>query len=157
VAARREIDPGLLARARRRELTRANTALGTPERQAVDRITYLRRRTAHPELTARQALAHASRGDVLPRIGFMVDDPPRWIEPQVSRRDAQRAGRYMALVGRLANREIGPDTFRRRVHSWRPLPGGLRFLADPDAVLAFIEVRRAADVELFVYESGRAV
>lgn len=49
-------DPALLARARSGQLTRSNTRPGTPERRAVDRVTYLRRREARPELTARQAL-----------------------------------------------------------------------------------------------------
>lgn len=49
-------DPALLARARSGALTRANTRPGTDERRAVDRVTYLRRREARPNLTARQAL-----------------------------------------------------------------------------------------------------
>lgn len=54
--ARGTYDPRLLARARSGDLTRSNTTPGTAERRAVDRITYLRRREARPELTARQAL-----------------------------------------------------------------------------------------------------
>lgn len=54
--ARGTYDPRLLARARSGQLTRSNTRPGTAERRAVDRVTYLRRREARPELTARQAL-----------------------------------------------------------------------------------------------------
>ena len=64
--AHREIDPDLLGRARRGGLTRSNTATGTPERRAVDRVKYLKRRAAHPEITARQALGHPKPDDVLP-------------------------------------------------------------------------------------------
>lgn len=55
--ARGTYDPRLLERARSGSLTRSNTTPGTPERRAVDRVTYLRRREARPELTARQALS----------------------------------------------------------------------------------------------------
>jgi hypothetical protein len=41
------------------------------------------------------------------------------------------------------------------VRGWRPIVGE-RFLSDPDAVLALLEDRRASDLEVFYYESGRA-
>jgi hypothetical protein len=156
VPPRREIDPKLLALAHKGELTRSNTEPGTPERQAVDRVTYLRRRAARPNLTARQALAHPAPGDVLPSISLLVDDPARFIIIEgLSRRDTSRAARYDALVGLMERGEMSRREFRRRVGSWQPI-AGYRFLADPDAVLAILEQRRAQDAELFVYESGRA-
>ncbi len=153
---RRDIDPRLLARVRRGELTRSNTRRGTPERRAVDRSTYLRRKAAHPGLTARQALGHAAPADVLPSISVMLDHSPRFVVFEgLSRRDTRRAARYGALVGQLSERQLSPAAFRRRVSSWRPI-SGYRFLADPDAVLAILEQRRAEDRELFYYTSGRA-
>ena len=118
------IDPELLARAQRGELTTSNTAKGTPERQAVDRMKYLRRRSAHPELTARQALGHPKPDDVLPRISLMVDEPPRYlIIEALSRRDLSRAGTYGDLVNRLEMGRIDPTAFRLRVRTWRPIAG----------------------------------
>lgn len=155
MARHREVDRRLLARARRGALTRGNTRPGTPERQAVDRITYLRRRAARPHLTARQALAHPAPGDVLPSISLYLDEPPRYtIIEGLSRRDTRRAARHGALIGLLAERTMRPAEFRRRVSSWRPV-AGYRFLADPDAVLALIEQLRAEDREVFYYDPGR--
>jgi hypothetical protein len=153
---RRDIDPGLLAAAQRGELTNANTAKGTPERRAVDRVKYLRRRAAQPELTARQALGHPKPGDVLPQISLMIGAPPRFVIIEaLSRRDLRRAGRYDHLVRQLDEGRISPAAFQRRVRGWRPIVGE-RFLSDPDAVLALLEDRRASDLEVFYYESGRA-
>ncbi len=155
-AGRRSIDPELLARARRGDLTRSNTAKGTPERQAVDRNTYVRRRAFRPHLTARQAAGHPAPDDRLPRISLMLADPPRWvIIESPNRRDVSRAGAYENLVGDLERGMISSDAFRRRVSSWRPISGN-RFLSDPDAVLAIIEDRRAGDQELFYYDAGRS-
>jgi hypothetical protein len=47
--------PRLLARAEAGTLTRSNTLKGTPERRAVDRVTYLRRKAARPNVSAREA------------------------------------------------------------------------------------------------------
>lgn len=153
---RREIDPALLAAARRGELTNANTRAGTPERQAVDRVKYLRRRAAHPERSARQALAHPAPGDRPGSISFMVDDPPRFVLVEgLSGRDLRRAGRYGRLARELESGRLSHAAFRRQVGAWRPI-AGFRFLSDPDAVLALVEDRRAADLEIFYYDSGRA-
>jgi hypothetical protein len=72
-----------------------------------------------------------------------------------NRAEARRLGRYDALVGRLSRGEITGAEFRRRVRSWRPVAGE-QLASDPDAVLAALEQRRAADLELFSYSSGRA-
>jgi len=155
-AEQRDYDPELLAAARRKELTNANTRKGTPERRAVDRFKYLKRKEAHPGITARQALGHPARGDTTPQISLLVADPPRFlIIEALSRRDLTRAGSYEELVKRLENGRIRPADFHRRVASWRPIAGH-RFLSDPDAVLAILEGRRAQDKEVFYYDSGRS-
>jgi len=156
LARRRDHDPVLLDRALRGELTRGNTRPGTPKRQAVDRITYLRRRERHPQLTARQALGHPSPRDVAPRISLMVEDPPRFVILEgLNRADLRRAGRYDHYVQQLDTGRITGASFQRRIRTWR-LIAGFRFLADPEAVLAILENLRATDHEVFVYESGRA-
>jgi hypothetical protein len=86
----------------------------------------------------------------------MVDSPPRFIVVTgLTRRDTRRAARYASFVGQLQDGAISGRSFRRRIGSWDPIVG-YRFLADPDAVLAILEERRAHDLELFTYESGRA-
>jgi hypothetical protein len=156
MATPRDIDDFLLARARRGELTAANTAKGTHERQAVDRIRYLKRRAAHRELTARQSLGHPRSGDVLPTISLMVDDPPRFVIVEgLNRRDTRRAGRYDRLVRELDSGRITKAAFERQVAGWQEI-AGFRFLSSADAVLTLVEERRTGDVEVFVYSSGRA-
>jgi len=156
VARRVDVDPVLLERARRRELTRSNTQPGTPERQAVDRVTYLRRRDRKIGPTAREALGHQKPGYRPAQISFFAEGPPRRIVIEgLSRRDVSRAARYDAFVSNLANGRISPAEFRRRMRTWRPI-AGFRFLSEPDAVLALIEELRAADIELFYYEPGRS-
>lgn len=153
---KQKTDPELLASARRGDLTRANTQKGTPERRAVDRHQYLRRRAAHPDLSARQALGHPKPGDKRPTISLMVEDPPRFVVIETdNRRDLKRAARYDNLVSLLANGRVSPVAFRKRIGSWRPI-AHMRFLSDPDAVLVIIEARRAGELDLFVYSSGRA-
>lgn len=158
MAARRTggTDPQLLARARRGELTKSNTEKGTPERRAVDRHQYLRRRADHPELSARQALGHPKPGDVRPTVSLLVADPPRFVVIETdNRRDLKRAARYDNLVSQLASGRLSPKAFQRRVGASRPIAGNA-FLSDPEAVLAIIESRRAGELDLFIYSSGRA-
>ena len=146
----------LLERARKGRLTRRNTTPGTPERRAVDRVAYLRRRARHPELTARQATGHHVAPLHPPRISLMVDDPVRFLVLDgLSRRQLSRAGRYADLVSKLDDGRISSKDFRRRVRRWRSIEG-FAFLSDPDAVLALLEQRRANDYEIFVYDSGRS-
>jgi hypothetical protein len=152
----RNIPPNLVKKAQSGKFTRSNTAPGTPERQAVDRVAYLRRRARHPELTARQATGHFKPPQNPPRISLMVSEPPRFIVLEgLGRRDLSRAGRYNDLVHKLDTGRPSPAAFSRRVRSWRPIEG-FKFLADPDAVLALLDLRRAGDREIFVYESGRS-
>jgi hypothetical protein len=86
----------------------------------------------------------------------LVDDPPRFVVIQSpTRGEVRRAGTYQSLTAQLRSGRISPTAFRRRVSRWAPIAGH-GFLADPDAVLAIIEARRAADDELFIYQSGRS-
>jgi hypothetical protein len=157
--------PGLLARARRGELTRANTAPGSPERSAVDRVVYERRRAHHPELRVRQALGHEAAGDVLPTVTFFAQLGALAVvldSVTVSRRDTRRVGRYLSLVGLLTEGRLAPAAFERRVKSWRSvtildppgLRGQVRFLADPAAVLQLAEIERGEERESWI-DSGR--
>ncbi len=165
MAAPLNLPPALLARARRGELTRSNTASGSPERSAVDRVVYERRRAHHPELTVRQALGHAAPGDVRPAVTFFAQlgaGPALLEDVAVSRRDARRVGRYLSLVGLLTEGRLAPAAFERRVKRWRPVtildPAGLRgqvrFLSDPAAVLALAEIERGEERESWI-DSGR--
>jgi len=85
-------------------------------------------------------------------MSLLVDSPARFVLAEdLSRRDRSRAGRYADLVGKLDAGRIAGAEFRRRVGRWKPIAGE-RFLADPEAVLAILEQRRAQDVEVFVYQ-----
>jgi hypothetical protein len=146
----------LLAAADAGVLSRHNTRAGTKGRQAVDRVTYLRRRAGYPDLTARQALGHPAAGDRLPTISLMAEGPARYLVLEgLSRRDAKRAGKYNDLVNRLSTGRMTPEAFRGRIRTWRPI-AGYRFLAEPDAVFAILDDLRAQDVEPFYYDSGRS-
>jgi hypothetical protein len=162
---RKDHSPALLARARRGELTRANTEPGSPERSAVDRAVYEQRRSRHPELTVRQALGHERAGDVLPTVSFFAQlgaGAALLEDVTVSRRDARRVGRYLSLVAQLTEGRLAPAVFERRVRSWRPvtildppgLRGQVRFLSDPAAVLALAEIERGEERESWI-DSGR--
>jgi len=88
-------------------------------------------------------------------ISALLDRPNPWAELNTpTPGEARRAARYDALVGQLAAGRLSPADFRRRVESWRPIRSE-HFLADPDRVLAELEVRRAADIDVFHYASGR--
>ena len=63
--------PRLLARAKAGELTRSNTQKGTPERQAVDRVTYLKRKAARPNVSAREAAGGKPK---TPRLVSVTND-----------------------------------------------------------------------------------
>lgn len=145
-AAHRAVDPELLRRAQAGELTSRNTLRGTPERRAVDRATYLRRRAARPALPARAALGHRVRGSRPRVVTFFTDTngPARVVEVSgVSRRDVHRAASYTSAVAALLHDlQVASEradqikrTFRRRWRRRAPI-AGLAFLADPDAVVA---------------------
>jgi hypothetical protein len=86
-------------------------------------------------------------------ISLIVGDPPRFIIVEgLNRRQRSRVGRYMGLVEQLDHEKLSAAAFRRRVRRWRPI-AGQRFLSDPEAVRAVVQRRRAADQEIFHYES----
>ena len=117
-----------------------------------------RRRVRHrrPGESIREAAGH-DRPAVRARrsMSAFVDRPDPWmVVEQPTQGEARRLARYDSLVGQLASGRITSATFQRRVSGWRTIRGE-RFLSDPDRVLAEIELRRASDLELFYYDSGR--
>jgi hypothetical protein len=162
------VDPALLARARRGELTRSNTRPGTPERRAVDRSVYLRRRAARPSATAREALGHLPPGSIAPTASFFaerVEGGPLTllIGVAIRRADLRRVSRYGALLEALRRRRISARAFERRVSSWAPvevtappeLAGRWRLVADPEAVAALAAEAQDRGVRAWV-DSGRS-
>lgn len=136
-------------------LTRHNTRPGTTGRQAVDRVTYRRRKQKRPDLTARQALGHPKTSDRPPVISIFVDSPPRQVLLEgLSRADLSRAAKYDNAVSQLANGRLPPAAFKRRFSTWRPI-AGFTLLSDPEAVLALLEQLRAEDRQPFILDSGR--
>lgn len=155
--AHKPIPEHLLAAARRGELKRSNTAPGTPERQAADRIMYLRRLQKHPEESARKALGHRKPSG---KISTLLDGPPEYILLEnATRMEMRRAGRYDYWLRQMLNGEMGPNkeagekAFERKIKSWKPIRGR-RFLADPREIFKIIDERIAAGLPLFEYEKG---
>ncbi len=168
MAAHRPVDPHLLARARRGELTRS-TARTAEERRAVYRAKYLDRRAAAADLPAREALGHYGPLD-RPRVATFFAQSAEGARlvtvENVSAADLRRAGRYMracqglargtyrtpagvTLTGSAADRH-----FRRRFSRWEPI-AGLRAVSDPDTVKALVVVNREIGTEV-VFDSGRS-
>ena len=147
-------DSRLVQAARDGILTKDNTKSGTRGRQAVDRVTFLRRKAARPHLSARESLGHRVTG-TRPRVAsFYADNPPRFVIVEgISARDIQRAGSYMGSVGALLNARAsgGSDweqvsrAFERRFRRWASI-AGLNLLADPAAVVALAEAQRAGEL-----------
>jgi hypothetical protein len=163
MAPRRELDPNLLARAQRGELTRSNTRKGTPQRRAVNRAFYLKRRASRPNLPAREALGHEVE-QTRPKIAsFYAADPVQLVSfEHVTGGEMRRAGLYMTEVRKLAEfkRRGGLEwnqaavAFERRFSRWKPIRARV-LLSDPQAVVALAEELRAADTEI-VFDSGRS-
>jgi hypothetical protein len=123
MAARREVDSQLLARAHRGEPKRC-TAETPAERAAVHRAEYERRLVHHGDLSARQALGHDAPGDVLPVVTFFAQlgaGASVLEDVTVSRRGARSVARYLGLVVLLGEGRISPAAFERQVASWRPI------------------------------------
>ena len=159
---RRPIAPDLHDRARRGELTEANTLRKTPERRAVNHVKYERRLSAHPNLSAREASGHTVAGS-RPKVASFYTDPPGFVTLEgVTGSEMRRAGIYMASVRDLVenSRRGGPEwqavatAFERRFRRWAPI-AGYKLLADADAVVAVAEQERAADTEV-TFDSGRS-
>ncbi|MGH9291928.1 MAG: hypothetical protein ACRD0B_00180 [Acidimicrobiales bacterium] len=159
---RSSADPTLVARAERPKgmpdrLTRRNTRPGTPERQAVNRATYLRRRAdLGPGETVRDRLGHGLDD----RVMLAFYGPPARAEEfdDLSRAEARRLGRYHSLVevsfdqpGSAAERAARAAKFQKTVSRWAPFRGQ-RLLADPDALAALLTDRLAAGLPIFIYE-----
>jgi hypothetical protein len=163
----RPVPPDLLAAARSGRLTRANTWPGTPERRAVDRSVYLRRRAARPSATARESLGHVPPGSIAPTASFFaerVEGGPLTLLVGVAirRADLRRVARFDAAVEALRRRRITPHAFERRVSRWAPvevlappeLAGRWRLVADPEAVAAL--AAEAQDRGVRWIDSGRS-
>ncbi len=166
--AHRPVDPRLLARARRGELTRS-TARAAEERRAVNRAEYLGRRAAAPDLPAREALGHYGPLE-RPRVAsFFAQsaEGARLVTLEgVSAMDQRRAGKYMRAAQALARGSYrapsgielhGVDAdrdFERRFSHWRPI-AGLCVVSDPGTVKALIVTTREAGDEI-AFDSGRS-
>jgi hypothetical protein len=73
----------------------------------------------------------------------------------LSRAEARRISRYNSIVGQLSEGRISEREFERKVSTWRQFRGE-RLTSDPGAVLAQLDIRRAGELELFEYRSGRS-
>lgn len=164
----RPVDRGLLARARRGELTRS-TARTAEERRAVYRAEYLARRMAAPEASARQALGHYGPLERSRVATFFAQTPEgaRLVTVEdVSAADLRRAGRYMRAAQGLARGNYRTPTgetltgaradrhFAIRFSRWKPI-AGLPIVSDPAAVKALVVVNRETGTEV-VFDSGRS-
>jgi hypothetical protein len=163
MVSRRDIDEELLNRARRDELKRANTEKGTPERQAVNRVGYLRRRSSRPGLSAREALGHDVAASRPKLASFYASDPVQFVKFEgVTGGEMYRAGVYMSEVRKLTEFKgrggiewnQAAAAFERRFSRWKPIRGRT-LLSEPEAVVALAEDLRATDTEV-VFDSGRS-
>ncbi len=166
--AHRPVDAGLLARARRGELTRT-TARSAEERRAVYRSQYVSRRAAAPDVSAREALGHYGPLE-RPRVATffaMTPEGARLVTVGgVSASDQRRAGRYMRACQGLARGTYRTPTgevltghaadrhFARRFSRWKPI-AGMKVVSDPATVKALIVVGRETGTEV-VFDSGRS-
>lgn len=108
-----------------------------------------------PEPTARQAVGHQPFGEPGVRelerqrawgASWYIRGPEGGglvVNRDVTRTDARRAGRYMALAQKLAKGRVTPGEFRRQVQRM-PKIDGTRPLSDPAIVLALVAEERAA-------------
>ena len=166
--AHRPVDAGLLARARRGELTRT-TARSAEERRAVYRSQYLSRRAASPDVKAREALGHYGPLE-RPRVATFFARTPegaRLVTVEgVSAADQRRAGRYMRACQALARGSYRTPTgevltghaadrhFARRFSRWKPI-AGMKVVSDPATVKALVVTTREAGTEV-IFDSGRS-
>jgi len=138
-------------------LTRGNTKKGTRGRQAVDRVVFLRRRAAAPDLSAREAVGHKVPGS-RPTIATFIEstpDGPRQVTIEgVNRADLRRAGKYEAAVRQLLDGEISPEQFERRFRRWRPIAGH-QLESRPREALAAADAA-ASEGHGILFDSGRA-
>ena len=139
-------------------LTRGNTKPGTRGRQAVDRLIYEERQAAGARKglgRGRASAGHEAPGGQARSMSTLLDRPPRWtVLEDVTRGEARRLARYDAMMSNLVQGDLSPRAFQRRVGSWRPIRGE-RFLADPAAVMAILDMRRQVGDPVFIYEGRR--
>ena len=146
-------------------LTRHNTMPGTAGRRAVDRATYLRRRSAEPTLPPREAAGHRVAGS-RPRVAtFYTSEPARRITLEgegVALRDVQRAGAYLHSVRTLiAELRRHPEQAQRIKRGWewkvrRRAPiAGYPLLATATAAIALADQDRESGEDP-VFDSGRS-
>lgn len=149
MGAHSELPAELLAAAHSRNLTRSNTRPGTPERRAVDRITYLRRRAKYPQQSARKATGHGrSAATVTGHFAGQL----RESRVQTSYADARRVGKYDSLLERLLDGVLTDAQFDKRAKRWVPVrvlggelpPGQYRFA---DAKTARMQFQSMMDEE----------
>ena len=166
--AHRPVDAGLLARARRGELTR-RTARTAEERRAVYRAQYVARRAAAPDVSAREALGHHGPLE-RPRVATFFAQTREGARvvtiEDVSASDLRRAGRYMRAAQGLARGTYRTPTgvhltgagadrhFTRRFSHWQPIAGQL-IVSDPAVAKALVVVNRESGTEV-VFDSGRS-
>ena len=166
--AHRPVDPGLLARARRGELTRSS-AHTADERRAVNRAEYLSRRAAAPDLPAREALGHYGPLE-RPRVATFFAQTPEGARlvtvENVSASDLRRAGKYMRACQGLARASYRTPSgselhgaaadrhFRQRFAAWKPIVG-MEVVSDPGTVKALVVVSREVGTEV-TFDSGRS-
>lgn len=144
-------------------LTNSNTKKGTRGRQAVDAVTYRRRRAAEPTLSAREALGQRVAGTRTRIATFYTAGPPRTITVEgISLSDVRRAGDYLHSVRTLiAQLRRHPSDAQRIKRAWerrvaRRAPiAGYPLLATADAAIALAEENRAAGEEPS-FDSGRS-
>jgi hypothetical protein len=136
--------------------TRGNTKEGTLARQAADHVAYQGRtrgkggRVERPSriergLSARQAAGH----DVPTATRRYLNSAGELREIEATRGETRRIARYDALVSNLAQGNVTPEAFAKRVGSWEPIRGE-RFLSDPAAALAKAEELKAAGESLWI-------
>ena len=140
-------------------LTRGNTRPGTRGRQAVDAQIYAARQAAGARKglgRGRASAGHEAPGGRARALSTLLDSPPRWtVLDNVTRGEARRLARYDAMMSNLVQGDLSPRAFQRRVGAWRPIRGE-RFLADPAAVMAILDMRRQAGEVVFIYEGRRS-
>lgn len=167
--AHRPVASGLLARARRGELTR-RSARSPEERRAAYRVQYLARRAAAPDISAREALGHygpLERPRVATFFADTLDEGGRLVTLEgVSAADQRRAGRYMRAAQGLARGAYRTPSgvwltganadrhFARRFARWQPI-AGMRVVSNPATVKALVVMSREAGEEI-AFDSGRS-
>jgi hypothetical protein len=148
----RDRDWNRLSASSRRRWTAALGGRGTPERRA-ERARAAYEGGAH--LTPEQRGHEPAEVRAGRTISALFGDDASYREvSHLNRAETARLARYNGLVGQLAQGQISPAEFERRVRSWRPVAGE-RLASNPEAVLARLEQRRAEDAELVYYVSGR--